>query len=106
MIDKRDIELFQKAKKEQPWVEMLTVLSLVPLLVLVMLVARGIYDYTALLVIISFVLSLSAQGGRRWVTVSRDDLIKAMERMINSDPEALKIVADNNKHKDSKSKVS
>jgi|GEM_PF-5709569 len=99
MIDKRDIELFQKAKKEQPWVDWLMVLSFLPLVVLVMLAAKGIYDYTALLVIISFVLSLSAQGGRRWVSVSKDDLIKAMERMINSNPEALKVIAEQNKNK-------
>ena len=99
MIDKRDIELFQKAKKEQPWVEWLTVLSLLPLMLLIMLEVKGIYDYTLILVIISFVLSLTVQGGRRWISASREDLIKAMERMISNDPEALSVIAEQSKNK-------
>ncbi len=99
MMDKRDIELFQKARKEQPWVDVLTALALVPLAILIMLEIRGIYDYTVLLVMISFILSLAAQGGRRWVSVSREDLLKTMERMINDDADALKIIAEQNKNK-------
>ncbi len=98
MIDEKDIDLYLKAKKDRLAIEILSGLSIVFLAVLVFFEAADIYqEYTVLLAVTSVVLSASAFGKSRWVSVSRTDLLKAMERMVNSDAEALRIIANKKK---------
>ncbi|MFV0542309.1 hypothetical protein [Marinicella pacifica] len=37
-------------------------------------------------------------GGRRFETAPKDDLIKTMARMVNSDSKTLSVIAENNKN--------
>lgn len=94
MIEEKDIELYLKAKKDRLAIDILLVLSSLCLGVLIYLEATNSkHDLTILLATISVVLSLSAFGKSRWVSVSRNDLVNCLGRVISNDSGALKIIA-------------
>ncbi|GAB1258402.1 hypothetical protein NBRC116494_29040 [Aurantivibrio plasticivorans] len=89
-----DLKIFLKAKKEEFASQVLTVLSLIPLCVIIVTEALAIhFEYTMLAAVFSSILLVASAGNKRWVTVTRRDLINLIERQINSDSEALTLRA-------------
>ncbi|MDT8428423.1 MAG: hypothetical protein RQ757_06625 [Pseudomonadales bacterium] len=73
----------------------LEVLSLAALSLLIILEALNLsHEYTILLATVSAVFLGAAMGKSRWVTVSRDQLILTLEKIINSDPGALVLLSE------------
>ena len=94
MITGEDIETLIKAKKDQFAINVLQGLSALLLATLVYLEAfRVNHDYTIILATLSVVCMLGALGQSRWVSVSRGQLVQTLERIINTDAEALSIMA-------------
>ncbi|MGQ9425619.1 hypothetical protein ACXYTJ_08120 [Gilvimarinus sp. F26214L] len=95
MVDERDIEIFLKAKRDQRTIDVLMGLSFVALATLVGLEALGVpHDYTVALATLSVVFMGASVSKSRWVSVPRNELVSSLERIINSDPEALTMVAE------------
>ena len=98
MIEEKDIELLVKAKGDRFAIDVLMVLSTLNLCVLIFIEANGIMrDYNILLATCSLVFSVAALGRSRGVRVSRDDLLKVLERVIHTDPDTLRILATKNR---------
>ena len=98
MVDEKDVEVFIKAKRDQFATDVLMGLSFFALSSLIVLEAIGRpHDYTILLATLSAVFMAASTGKSRWVAVSRDELIDSLERTINSDPEALEMLAEKRK---------
>jgi hypothetical protein len=98
MVHEKDVDIFVKAKRDQFAIDALMALSFAALSALIVLEAIGRpHDYTILLATLSAVFMGASMGKSRWVAVSRDQLIDSLERTINSDPEALKILAKKRK---------
>lgn len=98
MIQEKDVDTFIKAKKDQLAINILQGLSLLSLTVLIVLEALQLTrDYTILLATISSASMGGAMGQSRWLAVSRGKLIETLERIINNNPEGLKILAEKRK---------
>lgn len=95
MIEEKDIEVLLRAKKDGLAINVLMVLSCICLSILIFLEVTGVTDkYTIVLATISAVLMGSSAGANKWVSVSRDQLVKTFENIVNRDPDALKVLAD------------
>ena len=98
MIEEKDTDVLLNAKKDSFAIDILTGLSAISLGVLVFLEGANMSpEYTIPLAVICLVLCATAFGKNRWVSVSRNDLVSVIERVVNSDPEALRILANKNK---------
>ncbi len=95
MIEERDVDTLIKAKRDRVAIDILMILSSVALTVLILLEALDIsHDYTVILATVSMVFMGSAMGQNKWVSVSRYQLIQTLERIINRDSNALRMLAE------------
>lgn len=100
MVEERDVEVFLKAKRDQRVIDLLLGLSFFALSTLIGLEAFGVqHNYTILLATLSVVFMGASVGKSRWVSVSRNELVNSLERVINSDSEALKMLASKRKNR-------
>lgn len=79
-------------------IDILQGLSALSLTVLVTLEALQVpHDYTMLLATLSAVFMGGSMGPNKWIVVSRGQLVQTLERVIQRDPEALKMLAEKRK---------
>lgn len=98
MVEEKDVDTFIKAKKDQLAIDILQGLSLASLTVLIALEALQVTsNYTICLATLTAVFMLGAMGQSKWVAISRSQLIETLERIINTDSEALKMLAEKRK---------
>ena len=94
MIEDKDIDIFLKAKKEEVATNVLQACSVICLTVLITLEALSVsHEYTIVLATLSVIFIFSSLGHSRWVSVSRVELIKTLEKVFNNDAKALQILA-------------
>jgi hypothetical protein len=95
MIEEKDVDTLIKANRDRMAIDILMILSSVALAVLILLEALDIsHDYTIVLATVSMAFMGSAMGQNKWVSVSRFQLIQTLERIINRDANALRILAE------------
>ena len=94
-MNEKDINIFLKAKRGQFASNIFFAISMLALSSLIFLEAARIeHRYTTLLITLSMMLIFASTGTSRWVTVSRTDLLSIIQRQINNDVEALKLLAE------------
>ena len=93
-MDKEDIEIFIKAKRGEVMPNILLALALCATLALYILESMNpAHEYTKLLLTAAFGLGSFAFGASKWAFVSRQQLIKIIEKQINQDPQALEYMS-------------
>lgn len=93
-MNEKDIKTYLKAKKEEFASKVLVALSMLCVVSIIVLDALVIeHDYTIVLACFSSVFLLGSVGSSRWVTVSRSELLSILKKQIDSDPEALQLMA-------------
>jgi NAD(P)H-hydrate repair Nnr-like enzyme with NAD(P)H-hydrate dehydratase domain len=94
VIEEKDIDTLIKAKRDEFTIQILMTFSALTFVTLIVLEALSIeHEYTILLATLGMVFLGSAIGQNRWVSVSRAQLIDVIERIISSDADALKMLA-------------
>lgn len=97
MIEERDVDTLIRAKRDQVVINILMIVAFLTFTILIALEALSIeHQFTILLSTLGMVFLAVAMGQNKWVSVSRAQLIDIIERIINNDANALKIIAKKN----------
>ncbi|UHQ53694.1 MULTISPECIES: hypothetical protein [Microbulbifer] len=100
MISEDTINILIKARKEQAAIYGLQALSITALVILIALEVLGVqHNLTIFLATLATIFMCGAVGQNRWVSVSRGQLVKALEQLINNDANAVERLAEKNKAK-------
>jgi len=93
-MDRIDVDTFIKAKKEDLVYRIfhVCVILLIGLLLYLNRYYPG-HAYTTIILGASLLFSGLAQGMNRWVSVSRQDLLEIIQRMINRDSDAIEKIS-------------
>ncbi|WP_341939116.1 hypothetical protein [Marinimicrobium sp. C2-29] len=98
MIEEKDVDNLIKAKRDRFAVDALMALSSIALAVLILLEAFNVeHEYTIVIATASMMSMIGAMGQNKWVSVSRSQLIQTLDRIVNRDSSALKILAKKRK---------
>jgi hypothetical protein len=95
MIYEKEIDIYLEAKQQSKANKAMTVISILALITFVALRLLDISNaYLDVVVISVFIGALVNANGSSFIShVTRSQLLKIIERQINSDPEAIKYVA-------------